>query len=215
MKRKARLPLNWAFAVAVAFACLATSCAQYRLLPGAADSDGCLPTTPARICLGTEGTEHCYAPASTKDYIFGLEPTAKHVGQLDGKDLTLFTAMFYGCGSGTLTDFSLLTIRGGEFIDLFPAIRLTNQSEHKFWRLPNISNLPVWATAEFIWDFDAGETHFSPHRYAIEVYVFDPKANQYVERAAYKTKRKYPGLDDMDQIKVLEFERPTILASLK
>lgn len=30
-------------------ACLATCCAQYRILLGKADSDGCMPTTPARI----------------------------------------------------------------------------------------------------------------------------------------------------------------------
>jgi hypothetical protein len=77
-----------------------------------------MPATAARICLGTAETEHCFAPPNSKGYIFGLEPKATPVGKIDGNELTLFTATFYGCGSGTLTDFSLLTVRNGEFVNL-------------------------------------------------------------------------------------------------
>lgn len=154
----------------LAIGCASSCAAQYHLIPGKIDeSMGCDPKTPARICLGS-GSAHCYAPESTKDYTFGMEPAAITVGKLDGPPLILFSADFSGCGSGTLTDYSLLTVRAGEFVNLLPKVRLTNQSEFKFWSLPQISRLPVLATADFIWDFDAlnksngqEETHFAAH----------------------------------------------------
>jgi hypothetical protein len=196
-------------------------CAQYRLLPGQADEDGCLPTTPARICSGATGTEHCYAFPSTKDYIFGLDPEQKNVGKLDGQMLTLFSATFSGCGSGLLTSFALLAEHGGEFADLLPLVQLTDQSEYRLWNLPQISTLPVLVTADFIWNFKAGEksnftqeTHFAAHRYSIQAFVFDPTRRAYVERVHFDTKKKYPGLDAVESIRVLEPERPQIIAQL-
>jgi len=203
--------------------CIASCCAQTRVFEGKYDTEmGCMPTTPARICLGTAGTTHCYAPPSDKDYIFGLEPKATSVGQLDGHELTLFTAVFSGCGSGTLTHFSLLTVRDGEFINLLPKVELTNQSEYKLWSLPQFSSLPVLVTADFIWDFEAmqksyytRETHFAPHRYRVDAYVYDAKSGQYIQKVHYETTKKYPGLDDADEIQVLDTERPTILARMR
>jgi hypothetical protein len=162
---------NWG-AAALALGLGACSClAQYRLMPVETGSDfpDCFPKTPARFCLGSSGTEHCFAPASTKDYIFGLEPKATPVGRFDGHELTLFSAMFSGCGSGTLTDFSLLSVHDGEIVNLLPTIRLTDQSEFKLWNMARISKLPVLVTADFIWDFKAGETHFGRHHYAIRI----------------------------------------------
>jgi hypothetical protein len=202
---------------------IASCCAQTRVFEGKHDTEmGCMPTTPARICLGAAGTAHCYAPPSDKDFIFGLEPKATPVGQLDGHELTLFTAVFSGCGSGILTHFSLLTVRDGELVNLLPKVELTNQSEYKFWSLPEFSNLPVLITADFIWDFEAmqrqnytEETHFAHHRYTISLYIFDQKSRQYLQKVQYETKKKYPGLDDADEIQVLDTERPTILAKLR
>lgn len=191
----------------------APSQAQYHLLPGKAGAGGCFPTTPARICLGASGTAHCYAPPSTKDYIFGLEPKARNIGRFGGLELALFTAMFYGCGSGTLTDFSLLTVRSDEFVDLLPPVRLTNVSEYKIWNLPRLSALPILVTADFIWDFEAGETHFSHHRYTVDAHVFDPKSRQYLKRVHYDTERKYSG-GDVDPIRTLEAEKTAILGKL-
>ena len=140
---------------------------QYRVLPGKTDPGDfkdCFPKTPARICLEAAGEAHCYSPPNDKfdppsneAYIFGLEPKAKAVGRLDGKELTLFTAMFSGCGSGTLTYFSLLAVRDSEFVNLLPKVELTNQSEYKLWSLPHYSSLPVLVTADFIWDYKAME----------------------------------------------------------
>jgi hypothetical protein len=189
--------------------------AQYRLLAGELDKDEISPGTPARICLGTKGTAHCYSPPSTKDYVFGLEPKAESAGKLDGQPLTLFSAMFSDGGSGTLTEYSLLTVRKGEFVNLLPKVRLTNQSELKLWRLSEISTLPVVVTADFIWDFKAEETHFSEHRYAIEAFVFDKESGAYSQQVEYSTTGKYVGLDGSDEgLSVLEGERARILAKL-
>lgn len=187
-------------------------CAQYRVLPGKADSDG-LPTSPARICPGSSGTEHCYTLPSDK-YIFGLAPRARTVGKLDGRDLVLFAATFSGGGSGTLTHFALLEQQSCDFVNLLPTVELTNQSEYKLWNLPEISNAPALVTADFVWDTKDGETHFAAHRYKVNMYLFDGKLGRYMQRISYLTAGKYPGLDDKDAIKVLDAERPTILARL-
>jgi len=216
---------KWIIGVLLANACLLVGHGQYRILPGKTipgDFEDCDPKTPARICLGSNGEEHCYLPPSDKlpppsevAYIFGLEPKAKAVGRLNGQDLTLFTATYSGCGSGTLTHFSLLTVREGKFVNLLPNVELTNQSEYKIWRLPLVSSLPVLATADFIWGMKAGETHFAHHRYTINLYVFDAKSGKYLRRIEYETTKKYPGLDDADEIKVLDAEKPAILAKLR
>jgi hypothetical protein len=210
--------------VLLADACVLVSQGQYHVLPGKTDPgdfEDCLPKTPARICLGATGSAHCYEPASEKDYIFGLDPKATPVGRLDGSDLILFTATFSGCGSGTLTDFSLLTVINGEFLNLLPKVELTNQSEYKLWDLPQLSRLPILVTADFVWDFEAmqksnyeEETHFAPHHYRVEAFVFDAKSREYLQRIHYQTKNKYPGLDDADGIKVLDAEKTVILAKL-
>ena len=213
-------PLRWQTALITLFCVsLAVPCfGQYRLLPGKTEPGqfaDCSPRTAARICLGTSNTDKCYAAPNDENYIFGLQPSAKRVGQGAGRELTLFTATFSGCGSGTLTSLALLTVKNGKLTNLLPKVELTNQSEHKLWQLPSISKLPVLATADFIWDFDAGETHFAPHRYTVELFVFDASLGQYTQRIAYETKRKYPGLDDADSIRVLDAEKADILAKLK
>ena len=220
-KNPLKIHFEWLVRVVAVWVCAATCFAQYRILPGNADSDGCNPTAQARICLGATGEERCYAPpndihpSDKGEYIFGLEPKAKAIGRVGGQELTLFTAMFSGCGSGTLTHFSLLTVRDGEFVNLLPKVELTNQSEYRVWSFPHLSALPILVTADFAWDFDAGETHFAHHRYEISAYSFDPRTGRYQLKTSYQTTRKYAGLDDSDAIHVLEAERPTLLAKLR
>jgi hypothetical protein len=216
---------RWVMGLLLTGFCAVPCLSQYRVLTGEADKDGCFPKTPARICLGSSGTSHCYAPPLDKDdaaYIFGLEPKAKPVAQLAGHELTLFTAAFSGCGNGTLTSFSLLTVKDGEYVNLLPKVELTNQSEFKLWRLPLLSGLLVLATADFVWDYEtmkasnySKETHFARHRYQVCVYVFDTKTGKYLQRLQYETARKYPGLDEVDEIRVLNAEMPAILAKLQ
>jgi hypothetical protein len=195
-------------------------CAQYRVLPGKLDVDG-LPTTSARICLGTTGTDHCYTPPREK-YTFGLNPKEETIGTHDGPDLILFRATFSGGGSGDLTSLALLEEHSGDFVSLLPVVQLTNQSEFKLWNLPQFSSLPILATADFVWDLAAmkasnyaEETHFARHRYQIGVYVFDQRTQKYLERVHYMTPKKYPGLDDSDSIRVLDAEKRAILAKLQ
>jgi len=231
-KERCSMRFKWIIGLLVANVCHLASQGQYRVLPGRTapgDFEDCDPKTPARICLGVTGEAHCYAPPSDNlapssdvAYIFGLDPNAKAVGRLDGKELTLFTAMFSGCGSGTLTHFSLLTVRDGEFVNLLPKVELTNQSEYKLWNFPHFSSVPVLATADYIWDYKAmekssytDETHFAHHRYTISLYIFDSKSGRFIQKLQYATTKKYPGLDDVDEIRVLESERPTILSKLR
>lgn len=200
-------------AIFVAVSAGVVSCfAQYRVLPGKLDSNG-LPATPARICPGTTGTEHCYAPPSDK-YAFGQDPKARTVGKIDGHDLVLFTAAFSGGGSGILTNLALLEQQSCDFVNLLPAVQLTNQSEYKLWSLPEISKAPALVTADFVWDPGAEETHFAPHRYTVNMYIFDVKLGRYMQRVGYVTAKKYSGLDDKDAVRVLDAERPSVLARL-
>ena len=188
--------------------------AQYHVIPGDADADGCSGTKSARICTGSAGTDHCYAPPSEKLYTFGLEPKAIPAGEINGQPLILFAATFDGCGSGTLTDYSLLAIRNGELVKLSPKIQLTNQSQNQFWDLPQISPFPIFVTADFLWDSKT-ESHFSHHRYSIRAYVFDPAAGKYLEKAHFETAQKYPGLDDMEKLNVLGPEKTSLISRLK
>jgi hypothetical protein len=208
--------------VTIYFSLATTSNAQYRLLPGNEGADG-LPVTAARICLDPSGSAHCYVPPDyMKNSPFGLDPKARTVGKLNGTDLTLFTATFSGGGSGTLTNYALLAVKNGDFVNLLPKVQLTQQSEFGVWNLPKISPLPILLTADFVWDFKAveasngqEETHLAAHRYDIRVFVFDSKTSHYLERLHYVTDKKYPGLDEVDQIAVLEPEKQTIIAKLQ
>jgi hypothetical protein len=191
-----------------------TLAAQYHLIPGPAGKDGCSGEKPARICLGAAGEAQCYAPPNDKDFVFGLDPKATPAGTLDGIPLTLFEATFSGCGSGTLTHYSLLTVRNGEFVDLLPKVELTNISEIRLWKLPALSALPVVVTADFIWDFKAGETHFDNHRYKIDAFLYDAATGMYLQKLDYETAKKYSSGDGLP-IQTLEAERTTILARLK
>jgi hypothetical protein len=203
------------FALALMGLCWVSASSQVRVQAGRSDEDGCFPKTPARICVGPAKQEACYEPASTKDYVFGLEPTQTQIGTMNGKPVILFTAMFSGCGSGTLTDFSLLTERDGKLINILPQVRLTNQSEYKLWTLQSGESLPAIATADFVWDIKAGETHFSDHVYEIAVYAYDRSSGGYSERLRYRTAKKYPGLDAAEELRVLEGEKPEILRRLE
>lgn len=153
---------------------------------------------------------------------FGLDPKAQIVGKLNGQNLILFAATFFAGGSGELTNFALLAVQNGEFVNLLPKVQLTNQSEYKFWDLPQFSSLPVLVTADFVWDLKTAqssnfqqETHFAHHRYTVQAFLFDVETSRYLKRVEYITAQKYPGLDEVDSIHLLDAEKETILAKLK
>jgi len=161
-----------------------------------------------------ESNGPCYSPVSDRHSVFGLEPKATHIGNLDARPLLLFQATFSGCGSGTLTSYSILTPRGGELVNLLPPLELTEQSEIQWWLLPEISRAPVLVTADFIWDTAAGESHFASHRYRISAFAYDQKTGIYAADVAYETGSRYPGLDQTDEISVLASEKSRILSKL-
>jgi hypothetical protein len=191
--------------------------AQYHVLQGETDPDG-VPTTAARLCIGRGTTEHCYVPPTPKITgttlpPFGLDAKARPVEMASGGSLVLFTAESSSGGSGSLTVLALLDIRGGRLQDLLPEVKVTNQSEYRFWNLPNISVMPVLVTADYVWA--DGETHFAHHRYRITSFLYDKQTGRYLQRNQYVTGKKYPGLDAAEEIKVLEPERASILAKLQ
>jgi hypothetical protein len=220
-----RMKMNWIIGVVLANVCVLPFQGQYHVMPGKSDpanTADCLPQKPASICLGATGMEHCYALPNDKDFIFGLEPRAIPVGQLDGLELTLFTAMYLGCGSGTVTKFALLTVRNGEFVNLLPSVELSNQSDYKLWSLPELSNLPVLVTADFIWanaDIKKSnfieETHSAPHRYRMNAYVYDEKSSRYLLKVHFDTAKMYSGIQDAEEINIVDAEKTVILGKLK
>ncbi len=205
--------------LAVTGSVVGQTAAPYRVLQGDTDADG-IPTTAARLCIGQGTTEHCYVPPTPKITgttlpPFGLDAKARPIGTVSGGSLVLFTAESSSGGSGSLTILALLDARDGRYQNLLPEVEVTNQSEYRLWNFPRISAMPILVTADFIWDFDKGETHFAHHRYNITSFVYDKQAGRYLQRDQYVTGKKYPGLDDADEIKVLEPERASILAKLQ
>lgn len=170
---------------------------------------------PARVCILVSPSKACFSPArdTTARLEFGIEPHAELVRIAPGRNGLLFTAGASAGGSGSLTSLALLDFDGQELRNLLPTIVLTNQSQYAFWREPGISPAALLLTADFVWA--RGETHFAPHRYLVTVYGFREGVGKYGRLERYTTTRKYPGLDDADEISVLGPERPVILARLK
>lgn len=127
----------------------------------------------------------------------------------------MFSAMFSGGGSGTLTRFAILRMDGTHISNLLPNVALTNNSDNAVWNEPDLSPFPLFVDADYIWNFKAGETHFSKHFFAVEVWRFDPSKDHYVRALTYKTAKRYNGLDAADTINVITPERSEILRRLK
>jgi hypothetical protein len=191
-----------------------------RVFPGKLDSED-LPLSGARLCVAPKFSP-CFvmpsmSPKGSKPgfYQFGLTPQWKLLHAPPGETLLLFSATFSGGGSGTLTRYAILREDGGKITNLLPDVVLTNASEEAIWKDPKLSAYPIFVTADFDWDMDAGETHFSQHRYFVRVWRFDQKRDLYAEAIAYRTSRKYDSLDDADTINVISPERPEILRRLQ
>ena len=187
----------------------------FHLIPGSVDSTACQPLSPARICLGSTETDRCYTPPGSKENIFALDPAANQIGSVDGNPLIIFKADFSRCGNGLLSDYSLLTLRNGQWINLLPTIRLSDQSQHNLWNLPNISPQPILVTADFIWNMDRHETREGLHNYLIQAFVYDPAKGHYKEALRYTTSKRYPGTDLADAPGILAMEKPVLLKKLK
>jgi hypothetical protein len=99
-----------------------------------------------------------------------------------------------------------------ELKDFLPhELEVSNQGQHAWWELSEISDSKVFLTADFVWG--PREAHYTNHRYIISVYVrrpddFDGLSYYLVDQ--FMTVRPYNGeLDD-----VLGAEKQEILARL-
>jgi hypothetical protein len=191
---------------------------HFKLIQGNVDSDG-LPVTGARLCL-LKPADSCYLMPSNTGYSsgpvvynYGLDPRAERLSLKDGGSLVFFSARFSGGGSGTLDSLAILRYEDGrKIINLLPFVGLTNQSDRAIWSVPEASSFPILVTAEFYWM--EGETHFSKHFYTVKAYRFDAQSGRYAEAFSYRTSKKYPSLNDVEQVHVLEPEREEILRRL-
>lgn len=197
----------------------------------------------ASVCIATESISgrgpSCYSPAPIASLPWSHWPKVSIQTLKPRFDVILFEVSAFGGGSGSLRSISLLTLvdrasssaqqpqhRDGHTLSPLIDFRLDgDQSEYRLWDLPEISDMPVLVTANFLWRDDDGG-HFAAHRYTITAYTYHPSlpddGNALVgDRGSYElqdgfvTVTKYPGLDSADSVKVLEHERTVILARLK
>jgi hypothetical protein len=147
-------------------------------------------------------------------YEFGLEPRSEQLPLLDGGSFVFFWSQFSGGGSGTLDRLAILRYEPDrKIINLLPFVGVTNQSDRAVWQIEKVSRFPILMTADFYWM--EGETHFADHFYTIDAYLFDAEKGRYVRAFSYRTSKKYPGLDKVDQIHVLGAERAEIMKKLE
>lgn len=192
---------------------------RFRLIPGDADSDG-LPTSGAKLCL-LKAANDCYRmPPNTGYssgsvvYSYGLDPRSERLSLKSGGSLVFFSAQFSGGGSSTLDSLAILRYENdGKIVNLLPFVGLTNQSERAAWSVPEASSFPILVTADFYWMEE--ETHFARHFYTVTAYWFDIKNDRYAKAFSYQTSKKYPGLDEVNQVRVLAPEREEILRRLQ
>lgn len=172
------------------------------------DPDGYFPTGPASVCL--HGPKQCYT--APKD--FGRNPTVTLVALKDRP--ALFFSVASGGVSGWTIHFALLQPgTRNDLKNLFISdVSVSNQSQNVFWTDAGVSDAPFFVTADYVWGPD--ESHYSPHRYIISVYVqkrsSDLEGNYYYLEDRYMTARTYDREADAD---ILTSEKPEILTRLR
>jgi hypothetical protein len=192
---------------------------SFKMIQGAADSDG-LPTSGAKLCL-LKPADVCFQmpsrkinPRDSAVYEFGLNPRSERLPLSGGGSFIFFSSQFSGGGSGTLDSLAILRYEAdGRIVDLMPFVGVTNQSDRAVWQIAEASKFPILVTADFDW-MD-GETHFADHFYTVTAYHFDVEKDRYFKAFSYRTSKKYPGLDNVDQVHVLGSERAEILKRLQ
>ncbi len=195
---------------------------RFRLIGGLPDDFGASPPAGAKLCL-LQPKDDCYQmPPHSADgdskviYQFGMNPVSEREPVVGGGSLIFFLATFSGGGSGTLERAAVLRYeRDGKIVNMLPYVAVTNQSQRQMWSLPEISRYPVLVTADFRWNFAAKETHFARHLYDVTAYWYNPAKDSYEQAFTYVTKKKYPGLDETDRIRVLGPERDDIVRRLR
>lgn len=139
--------------------------------------------------------------------------TVKELSVAPMPHLVKLVTEFSGGGSGSLNQVSFWRYdKSSDSFENAGLVTLTEQGEYKLFNQGALKGLLITADA----DWQPGETHFSPHRFYIQIYKFVPEAG-YVKTLGYLTHSKYPSLDDTDKIDVITHEVPKIgrLLSLK
>jgi len=191
---------------------------QYKVYQGVLDEDN-FPVSGARLC-STEGRPRCFSlvHSGTKSdedswSYFGLRAKSQRLKLDGGGSLVLFNANCGG-GSGSADRYVLLRSEpDGHFKNLLPEIIVSNQADVATWNLPTVSLLPVFVTADYLWE--GMEAHYSSHFFEIRMYVYDGVADRYKLRHKYRTAHKYAGIDNWEQVpEVLARERGKIIEML-
>lgn len=174
------------------------------------------PFSPALICdddIAHRFTLDCYQAWTQKDIYFD-DPHVEFVNFADAHQAVIFSANINYSGSGWTWLWSLLVLDShGIWQNMLPEVTSSNQSEHLFWHSPAQSSYGIFSVADFIWA--EGETHFAAHRYRIKSYEYCASKSKYVLADDFVTKRKFPGLDDVDELDVIHPELPEIKAHLR
>lgn len=178
---------------------------HYKVYQGILD-EGNFPISGARLCT-TEGKAHCFTLSDSgadPDY-FGLRAKSQRLKLDSGGSIVLFNAN-RGGGSGSSDKYVLLRSEpDGLLKNLLPEIVVSNQADVATWNLPAVSRLPIFITADYLWE--GMEGHYSPHFFEVRMYVYDEATDRYKLRHKYRTAHKYPGIDNWEQApEVLERE---------
>jgi len=142
--------------------------------PGTEDPDGFCPKGEAKVCVQGQQEKNCYtAPKGV-----GRRPSLSVVELRKGESALFFEAASGGV-SGFGLHFALLKFCEGarfsgcrvdELKNLLPyELMISNQSQHAWWELSEISDSKVFLTAEYVWG--PREAHYTDHRYIVSVYV--------------------------------------------
>jgi hypothetical protein len=170
---------------------------------------------PVVVCVASAPNAQCFTPPKTNPP-FGTAPTAGVIELKPGMDALVFEVSATAGGSGSKHLLAVLESQSGEgnsLANLTPNVTFGNQSQYVFWNVPSVSDMPLLVIADAAPSF--GETTFDDHRFLITVYTFYQKFQIYMLRDEYLTSAKYPSLNRVSVINVLEPEREEILARLK
>jgi hypothetical protein len=170
---------------------------------------------PAKLCFVEENgktEQKCFEAVAKKRTILPnfqwaqkltIVPILKNKYPQQG---VLFVAMCSYGGSGASFLFTLWTFEEEvkEFVNILPEVTISNLGEYKF--LEGVADAldGILVTADFV--YEKGESHFSPHRYRINIYQYDQADKAFKLIGEYVTKTKYGS----DEINVISPEIETI-----
>ncbi|PYT52137.1 MAG: hypothetical protein DMG43_12615 [Acidobacteria bacterium] len=179
--------------------------------------DSSFASLPAKLCAiraqsKSQAQEACYEARAGNDVFFQDAQARPVVLQVSPspREAILFQASSSSGGSGWGRLLVLLVPDepNKKLRNLLPEVVLSSQGEFKFWEQPSFSDYKLLTIADVI--AGANDTHFAAHRYKIRTYAYCQKQDFYVLADEYATSKKYPGLDETDEIRVLGPEQPAL-----